>query len=65
MLLFLVFIVLQTMQKQKIETSGNISVVSKYISRGLTNAPENDDVALQAALNLAYGNFMSVTGAQP
>ena len=42
---------------KKIETSGNISVVSKYISRGLTNAPENDDVALQAALNLAYGNF--------
>lgn len=65
MLLFLVFIVLQMMRKQKIETSGNISVVSKYISRGLTNAPENDDVALQAALNLAYGNFMSVTGAQP
>ena len=42
---------------KKIETSGNISVVSKYISRGLTNAPENDDVAVQAALNLAYGNF--------
>ena len=44
-------------EAKKIETSGNISVVSKYISRGLTNAPENDDVALQAALNLAYGNF--------
>ncbi|WP_432209332.1 hypothetical protein [Acinetobacter variabilis] len=44
-------------EAKKIETSGNISVVSKYISRGLTNTPENDDVALQAALNLAYGNF--------
>jgi hypothetical protein len=41
----------------QIEVSGNLSVVSKYISRGLTNAPENDDVAVQAALNLAYGNF--------
>ncbi|APX62797.1 TorF family putative porin [Acinetobacter schindleri] len=40
-----------------IEASGNLSVVSKYVSRGLTNAPENDDVAVQAALNLAYGNF--------
>ncbi|MFV5490123.1 hypothetical protein [Acinetobacter sp. ASP199] len=44
-------------ETKKIETSGNISVVSKYVSRGLTNAPENDDLAVQAALNLAYGNF--------
>jgi len=42
---------------KQIEASGNLSVVSKYVSRGLTNAPENDDVAVQAALNLAYGNF--------
>ncbi len=39
------------------DVSGNVSMVSKYVSRGLTNAPEDDDLAIQAGLTLAYGNF--------
>lgn len=44
-------------QNNQIQASGNLSVVSKYVSRGLSNAPEDDNIALQAGLNLAYGNF--------
>ncbi|ATO20498.1 hypothetical protein BS636_12870 [Acinetobacter sp. LoGeW2-3] len=44
-------------ESKQITTSGNLSVVSKYVSRGLTNAPEDDDLAIQAGLNVAYGNF--------
>lgn len=39
------------------EISGNIGVVSQYISRGLTNAPENDAVALQASLTASLDQF--------
>lgn len=40
-----------------IDVSGQLTAVSKYVSRGLTNAPENEDLALQASLTLGYGNF--------
>ena len=39
-----------------IDVSGQLTAVSKYVSRGLTNAPENEDLALQASLTLGYGN---------
>lgn len=39
------------------DVSGHVDVVSKYISRGLSNAPENDNFAIQAGLNLSYGQF--------
>lgn len=41
----------------QIEVSGSIDVVSEYISRGLTRAPENDGVALQASLNANFNQF--------
>lgn len=41
----------------QVEVSGSIDVVSQYISRGLTNAPENDDVALQASLSASFDHF--------
>ncbi|ANF83335.1 hypothetical protein A3K93_13970 (plasmid) [Acinetobacter sp. NCu2D-2] len=39
------------------ELSGHIDLVSKYVSRGLTNNPEDNNIALQAGLNLSYQNF--------
>lgn len=39
------------------ELSGHIDLVSKYISRGLTNNPEDNNIAIQAGLNLSYQNF--------
>ncbi|QDK97512.1 hypothetical protein FM020_06285 [Acinetobacter tandoii] len=44
-------------EEQSVALSGNITVVSDYISRGLTNYPENDDTALQATLTASYGNY--------
>ncbi len=40
------------------EFSGHIDLVSKYISRGLTNNPEDNNIAIQAGLNLSYQNFL-------
>lgn len=40
-----------------IQFDGYVTLTSKYISRGLTNAPENDDLAIQTGLNLSYNNF--------
>lgn len=37
--------------------SGSLDIVSQYISRGLTNSPENDAVALQASLNASWEQF--------
>ncbi|KAB7623946.1 TorF family putative porin [Alkalilimnicola sp. S0819] len=36
------------------ELSGNIGVVSEYVFRGITNAPENDDAAVQGGLDWAH-----------
>lgn len=44
-------------EDEKLNFSGNITVVSDYIARGLTNAPENHNTALQATLTAAYGNY--------
>lgn len=41
---------------EKIEVSGNITVVSAYVSRGLTNAVENDDISIQPYLSASYKN---------
>lgn len=38
----------------KLNVSGNVSVVSAYVSRGGTNGPENDDTTLQAYLRADY-----------
>lgn len=40
-----------------VEITGGIDVVSQYISRGLTNAPENDKVTLQASLTASLDQF--------
>ena len=37
------------------EVSGNIGVFSKYILRGITNAPENDNTAVQGGLDWSFG----------
>lgn len=37
--------------------SGSLDIVSQYISKGLTNAPENEKVTLQAALNANWDQF--------
>ena len=42
---------------EKVDLTGSIDVVSQYISRGLTNSPENDQVAMQATLSLSYEKF--------
>ena len=39
-----------------IQISGNIAVVSSYVSRGLTNAVENDDISIQPYLSANYKN---------
>ena len=39
-----------------IEVSGNITVASSYISRGLTNTPENDAISIQPYLSANYKN---------
>ncbi|MEJ2345866.1 MAG: TorF family putative porin [Gammaproteobacteria bacterium] len=36
--------------------TGNIGVVSKYILRGITNSPENDNAALQGGLDYGFDN---------
>lgn len=46
-----------TYAETEVEIFGNIDVVSQYISRGLTNAPENDAVTLQALLNINIDQF--------
>lgn len=38
----------------KAELSGNIGVFSKYVLRGLTNSPENDDAAIQGGLDWTH-----------
>jgi uncharacterized protein (TIGR02001 family) len=37
------------------EVSGNIGLFSKYILRGITNAPENDNTAVQGGLDYSFG----------
>lgn len=44
-------------EDKKINVSGQIDLVSKYISRGLTNNPEDDNLAVQLTLNAGYENF--------
>ena len=39
------------------EITGGIDLVSQYVSRGLTNSPENDKVALQVSLNASFDQF--------
>lgn len=46
-----------TDESKPISVNGNLSLVSSYVSRGLTNSPENDETSFQAALNVSYGNF--------
>lgn len=46
-----------TQASAEAEISGSIDVVSQYISRGLTNAPENDRVTLQATLSANFDQF--------
>lgn len=46
-----------TASQPQVEISGNLSILSKYIYRGATNAPENDDVTMQGGLTLGYGQF--------
>lgn len=36
--------------------TGNIGIASKYILRGITNAPENDNAALQGGLDYGFDN---------
>jgi len=36
------------------ELSGNIGVFSKYVLRGITNSPENNDVTVQGGLDYAH-----------
>jgi len=43
--------------ESRLSFSGNISVASAYINRGMTNFPENEDVAIQSFLKLNYQNF--------
>ena len=49
--------VTQAHSETKNPWSGKIDVVSQYVSRGLTNAPENDDVTFQVGLNLELDQF--------
>lgn len=48
---------IQQESESEFNLSGNIGLTSKYISRGLTNSPENDDLAIQGGLTLNYNNF--------
>jgi uncharacterized protein (TIGR02001 family) len=40
--------------------TGNIGVASKYILRGITNSPENDNAALQGGFDYAFTNGLSI-----
>ena len=37
------------------EVTGNIGLFSKYILRGITNAPENDNTAVQGGIDWSFG----------
>lgn len=43
-------------QAQADAFTGNISVVSKYILRGITNAPQDDNAALQGGFDYGFDN---------
>lgn len=45
------------LEKNKVGISGNISVVSAYVNRGMTNDLENDSATIQTALKFNYNQF--------
>ncbi|TCB54791.1 hypothetical protein [Acinetobacter terrae] len=44
-------------QENHISVNGSITLVSDYVSRGLTNSIENEGATLQASLSVGYDNF--------
>ena len=45
-----------TSAAQAASVTGNIGVHSQYILRGITNAPENDDAAVQGGFDVGFDN---------
>lgn len=53
------------LEENDISVNGNITLVSQYISRGLTTNPENEEAALQATLSVGYDNFYAAYWLSP
>lgn len=52
-------------QENKISVNGSISLVSDYISRGLTKYIENEGATLQGSLTVGYDNFYATYWGSP